>query len=170
MKRTTPAVLADASPLIALGIVGGLAWTHALFGKVTLTATVHGEVVPGSDRPGAREIAAAIRRGWLKIIQEQWAEPAFAELDEGEASTLCAAVNLRRPCLIVMDEKAGRAIARELGFAVTGTAGIILAAKRRRLIPAARPVFEQLLGKEFRLSAELIRAVLDEAGESRASV
>ena len=65
-----------------------------------------------------------------------------------------------------MDEKAGRAIARELGFAVTGTAGIILAAKRRRLIPAARPVFEQLLENDFRLSAELIRAVLAEAEEA----
>lgn len=93
-------------------------------------------------------------------------EPVFAELDEGEASTLRAAVNLRRPCLILMDEKAGRAIAQELGFAVTGTAGIILAAKRRRLIPAARPVFEQLLENDFRLSAELIRAVLTESGEA----
>lgn len=165
MKRPTPLVLADASPLIALGIVGGLAWTHALFGKISLTAAVHDEVVPGGGRPGEREIAAAIRRGWLKLVQEQWTEPVFAELDEGEASTLRAAVNLRRPCLILMDERAGRAVARELGFAVTGTAGIILAAKRRRLIPAARPVFEQLLENDFRLSADLIRAVLDEAGE-----
>jgi len=165
VKRSVPIALADASPLIALGIVGGLAWTHALFGKVLLTAAVQDEVAPGSDRPGEREIAAAIRRGWLKVIQEEWTEPAFAELDEGEASTLRAAVNLRRPCLILMDEKAGRAVARELGFAVTGTAGVILAAKRRQLIPAVRPIFEQLLENDFRLSAELIRAVLDEAGE-----
>jgi len=165
VKRSAPIVLADASPLIALGIVGGLAWTHALFGKVALTAAVQGEIAPGSNRPGEREIASAIRRGWLKVMGDEWAEPAFAELDEGEASTLRAAVNLRRPCLILMDEKAGRAVARELGFAVTGTACIILAAKRRRLIPAVRPVFEQLLENDFRLSAELIRAVLDEAGE-----
>lgn len=165
MKRSARIVLADASPLIALGIVGGLAWAHALFGKVSLTAIVHDEVAPGSERPGEREIVAAIRRSWLKVIQEEWTEPAFAELDEGEASTLRAAVNLRRPCLILMDEKAGRAVARELGFAVTGTAGIILAAKRRQLIPAARPVFEQLLENDFRLSVELVRAVLEEAGE-----
>ena len=165
MKRAASIVLADASPLIALGIVDGLAWAHALFGKVSLTATVQGEVAPGNGRPGEREIAAAIKRGWLKKIRDEWQEPASAEFDAGEASTLRAAVNLRRPCLILMDEKAGRAIARELGFAVTGTAGIILAAKRRRLIPAARPVFEQLLGNDFRLSSELIRAVLDEAGE-----
>lgn len=165
MKRSAPIVLADASPLIALGIVGGLAWTHALFGRVSLTAAVQDEVAPGSDRPGEREIAATLRRGWLKVLREEWTEPAFAELDAGEASTLRAAVNLRRPCLILMDEKAGRAVARELGFAVTGTADIILAAKRRQLIPAVRPVFEQLLENDFRLSAELIRAVLDEAGE-----
>lgn len=165
MKRAAPIVLADASPLIALGVVGGLAWAHALFGRITLTAAVQGEVAPGSDRPGEREITAAIRRGWLKMISGEWTAPVFAELDEGEASTLRAAVNLHRPCLILMDEKAGRAVARELGFAVTGTAGIILAAKRRRLIPAVRPVFEKLLENDFRLSAELIRVVLEEAGE-----
>lgn len=166
MKRAASIVLADASPLIALGIVGGLAWTHALFGRVSLTAAVLDEVAPGGERPGEREIAAAMKRGWLKVMPDEWQEPAFVELDAGEASTLRAAVNLRRPCLILMDEKAGRAIARELGFAVTGTAGIILAAKRRRLIPAARPVFERLLENDFRLSAELVRAVLDEAGET----
>ncbi len=166
MKRPASIVFADASPLIALGVVGGLAWAHTLFGKISLTAAVQGEVAPGSARPGEREIAAALRRGWLKVIREEWTEPAFAELDAGEASTLRAAVSLRRPCLILMDEKAGRAVARELGFAVTGTAGIILAAKRRRLIPAVRPVFEQLLENDFRLSAELIRAVLAEAEET----
>jgi predicted nucleic acid-binding protein len=163
--RGGPLVLADASPLIALANVEGLPWLHGLFGRVSLTAAVRGEAVPGQGRPGEREIAAAIQRGWLEVIEGDWADPGFADLDEGEAATLRAAVNLRQPCLILRDERAGRAVARELGFPVTGTAGVILAAKRRGLIPAVKPVFEQLLRKDFRLSAELIRAVLAEAGE-----
>jgi predicted nucleic acid-binding protein len=39
-------------------------------------------------------------------------------------------------------------------------------ARRRGLIPAARPGFEMLLARDFRLSAALIRAVLAESGES----
>ncbi len=163
--KPRPFVLADASPLIALANVGGLAWLHELFGKVALTVTVLGEVAPGQGRPGETEITAAIRRRWLTAVEAPWIEPAFAEIDEGEASTLRAAIHSKRPCLILMDERAGRAVARELGFAVTGTAGIILAAKQHNLIPAVRPVFEALLEKDFRLSVELIRTVLDQAGE-----
>ncbi len=159
-------VLSDASPLIALANVVGFAWLKGLFGAVSLTEEVRREIAPGKDRPGEREIDAALRSRLLRPIEGNWAEPAFAELDEGEASTLRAAIHLRRPCLIVMDEKAGRAVARDLGFAVTGTAGIVLAAKQRGLIPAAKPVFEELLRKDFRLSAELIRAVLEAAQEA----
>jgi len=68
-------------------------------------------------------------------------------------------------CLLLIDERTGRAVARELGFAVTGTVGIIVAARRRALIPAVRPVFEQLLDRDFRISAELIRAALSECRE-----
>ena len=66
-------------------------------------------------------------------------------LDEGEASLLRAALNQQKPCLVVIDETAARAVASELGFTVTGVVGIIIAAKRRGLIASAKNVFETLL-------------------------
>lgn len=164
-KRLPRIVLADASPLISLAAVGGLEWLHGLFGTVTLTTVVRDEIIPGAGRAGESEIGAAIERKRLRVIDDEWSIPQFPELDEGEASMLRAAVNLRVPCLLLIDERAGRAVARELGFAVTGTVGIIVAARRRALIPAVRPVFEQLLDRNFRISAELIRAALSECGE-----
>lgn len=164
-KRAARLVLADASPLISLAAVGGLEWLHRLFGAVTLTRIDLGEVVPGAGRVGESEIARAIEREWLRVIEDAWSSPQFPELDEGEASVLRAAVNLGAPTLLLIDECAGRALARELGFAVTGTVGIIVAARRRALIPAARPVFERLLERDFRISAGLIRAALAECGE-----
>ncbi len=164
-KRPERLVLSDASPLIALAKVGGLPWLERLLGKVCLTSVVHGEVVTGHSQPGKAEIEAAIKRGALEVIEDEWSEPQFPELDEGEASTLRAAKNIRRPILILMDERLGRAVARELGFPVTGTAGVIFAAKQRKLISAVRPVLEMLLKKDFRMAPELIEAVLKEARE-----
>lgn len=158
-------VLADASPLITLAAVGGLEWLHRLFGVVVLTNVVLAEVMPGEGRIGEGEIGRAIEERWLEVIEDKWPTPQFPELDEGEASVLRAAVNLGGSSLPLIDERAGRAVARELGFAVSGTVGVIVAAKRHSLIPAARPVFERLLARDLRISAELIRAALAECGE-----
>jgi len=164
-KPRSGIVLVDASPLIALAAVGGLEWLHRLFGTVTLTTVVRDEVIPGAGRAGEIEIADAIERKRLRVIDDEWSTPQFPELDEGEARVLRAAANLRVPCLLLIDERAGRAVARELGFPVVGTVGIIVAARRRAFIPTARTVFEQLLDRDFRISAELIRAALSECGE-----
>jgi len=65
----------------------------------------------------------------------------------------------------LIDERTGRAVARELGITHTGTVGLIVQAKKRRLVPSARRIFEQLLAKDFRVAAEMIREALAQAGE-----
>lgn len=110
-------VLSDASPLIGLAIVDGLAWLPALFNEVWIPPSVQREVLPGV---GAR----------------------------GE-----------------LDERAGRAIAAELGIRVTGTAAVIGFAKRHGLIDSAKARFECLHASDFRISADVIQTVLRGVGE-----
>jgi predicted nucleic acid-binding protein len=69
------------------------------------------------------------------------------------------------PSLILMDERAGRAVAGEYGIQVAGTAAVIGQAKQRGLIPSARAVFEELLRGDFRLSREVIQTVFAKVGE-----
>jgi predicted nucleic acid-binding protein len=159
-------VVSDASPLIGLAAAGGFELLRELFGTLTITATVRREVIAGKALPGAKEVRAAIRAGWIQVLKDPPGKPPFSTLDPGEASILAAAAKLGRPCLILIDELAGREQAKALGFAVTGTAGLLLVAKKRGLIPAVRPYFEALMKADFRLSAELVRAVLKDAGES----
>ena len=59
----------------------------------------------------------------------------------------------------IIDDLAGRPCAAFLGIPVRGTLGIVLAAKQRGHIAAARPVMEALIKSGLYLS----RAVLDEA-------
>jgi predicted nucleic acid-binding protein len=124
-----------------------------------LTAVVQDEIIPGARRAGESEIGTGIERKRLRVIDDECSTPQFPEFDEGGASMLRAAVNLRVLCPLPIDERAGTTVARELGFAVTGTVGIIVAVRRRTLIPAVRPVFEQLLDRDFRIS------VYQECGE-----
>ena len=67
---------------------------------------------------------------------------------------------------VLLDEKRARRFAKQRGIAVVGTAGVVLLAKRRRLIPAARPVLGDLLRTGFRLSDDLYRGVVERADEA----
>lgn len=159
-------VAADASPLIGLAAAGAFPLLRKLFGTVTVTAAVRDEIMAGGELPGGRELAAAIQAGWINVARTPAGTKVFPELDEGEASTLVFAMKCRGECLVFMDEPLGRAQARARGIAMTGLAGVLLAAKRARLVKSVRPFFERLARSDFRISSEIVRAVLEEAGEA----
>ncbi|MGQ0652911.1 MAG: DUF3368 domain-containing protein [Betaproteobacteria bacterium] len=159
-------VLTDASPLIGLSIVEGLGWLHTLFGEVWLPQQVQREVLTGQALRGEAEIKPALAAGWLRVWKRRVAEATLPDLGEGEAACIRIALSRDEPVLLLMDEKAGRAVAAEHGLRVAGTAAVIGMAKLRGLIPGARPVFEALHGSDFRISAEVIRTVLSRVGEA----
>lgn len=61
-------VVADASPLIGLASAGTLDLLRHLFGGVAITSTVRDEVLADGQRPGASELDAAIRNGWITVM------------------------------------------------------------------------------------------------------
>lgn len=161
-------VLSDASPLIGLAIVDGLAWLPALFHEVWIPPSVQREVLPGVGARGELEIALAIKHKSLKVWKKTIPAPSVdvADLDEGE--TDCIRIALSEGLantVILMDERAGRAIATELGIRVTGTAAVIGFAKRHGLIESAKARFERLHASDFRVSADVIQTVLRGVGE-----
>ena len=158
-------VLTDASPLIGLARVDGLAWLESLFGKVWMPPQVQAEVLSERAFAGAQAIAAAIAKGWLALAQPVPVQPELPDLDEGEAACIRLALRYGGPALLLIDERAGRAVATELGIRVAGTAAIIGMAKARALIPSARAVFARLHASDFRISAQVINTVLERVGE-----
>ncbi len=160
-------VLSDASPLIGLAIADGLPWLRDLFGQVWVPPEVRSEVITGGGFRGEAAIAAVFSAGWLR----EWTAPLPAgapmpDLDEGEAACIRIGLAQRGAALLLIDERAGRAVAIERGLQVAGTAAVIGLARQRGLIDAARPVFERLHGSDFRISAEVITTVLRRVGEA----
>ena len=157
-------VLTNFSPLIGLSIVQGLGWLQSLFGEVWMPPEVEHEVLSGAVTRGEDDIRAAASAGWLRTWTKAAPEVALPDLDEGEAACIRIALAHQsisdQDALLLMDERAGRAVAQEHGLRVAGTAAIIGMAQTRGLIPSARKIFETLLQSDFRISAEVIRTVL----------
>jgi predicted nucleic acid-binding protein len=153
-------VVIDASPLIGLAMVNGLKWLPDIFGAVFLPETVKNEVLPGKSARGEEVIAQAIDAGWIKVWPEPIAPRLDIDLDAGETDCINLGLNHDDEVLLIMDERAGRAVAKEKGLRVIGTAAIIGQAKKQGLIVSARVVFEVLHASDFRISAAVINQVL----------
>jgi predicted nucleic acid-binding protein len=91
-------------------------------------------------------------------------EPALPDLDEGEAASIRLALISGPQTLLLIDERAGRAVAA-FGIRLAGTAAVIGLARQRRLIESARAVFAELHANDFRIAPAVIQAVLERCGE-----
>lgn len=85
-------------------------------------------------------------------------------VDAGEASAIALA--LERPgCTLILDDYKARKTAEKLAVQLTGTFGVLLRAKRQGLVPAVKPLLDQIKQTNFRFSTGLEMAVLAQAGE-----
>jgi predicted nucleic acid-binding protein len=114
-------VIADSSLLIGLARAGAFERLRERFGNLTITRLVKDEVMAGADLPGARELTAAMRAGWIRVAPTPLATWQYPELDDGEASTLALALE-HNGALVLMDDAAGRERATALGLRVLGLA------------------------------------------------
>ena len=81
-------VIIDASPLIGLALVDGLAWLPQLFSGVFLPESVKQEVLPGKAARGEQAIAHAIAAGWIGVWTEPIAAQLEIDLDAGETDCI----------------------------------------------------------------------------------
>ena len=139
---------------------------HGLFGQVLVTEEVRDEALPAADYPGKTLIARAFDAGWLVCpgpFETSW-QPTNPGLDAGERSAIAAAVQMPG-CLLIVDDRAGRAEAKSHRVAIIGTAAVIGLAKLQGLIPAARPVLERLQPAGYFIHSQIIEMVLQDIGE-----
>jgi predicted nucleic acid-binding protein len=87
------------------------------------------------------------------------------ELHLGEAEAIALALEAK-PDRLLIDERDGRLMARQLDLSVTGVLGVLLRAKKLKQIKAIKPEIDALRKKaHFFISGELETVVLKKARE-----
>jgi predicted nucleic acid-binding protein len=161
-------VVVNATPLIALALVGQLSLLREMFDAVIVPRAVYEEVViDGYGQPGAAELTQA---SWVQVVSPARAvtlEPMLLGLDSGELSVLLLAQEIR-PDWVIIDERLARRIAQAMGLPVKGTLGILLAAVWAGLLTrqTALDALEQLLSAGIRISPRWQHWFRSEVGEA----
>lgn len=162
-------IVSDASPLIIIARSGLIPVLNAMAEEVIIPKTVHAECTVNPTLPGAQAVDLAVKAGQIQVhpdSEEADDDPraALSGLDAGERSAIRLALTLQ--CPVLMDERIGRQMAADKGLTVIGSAGLLLGAKQRGLVPAIAPILDQWQQAGYFLSAQLISSVLKRAGEA----
>lgn len=148
----------NSSPLIFLSRGGHLNLLRSVASHILVPNAVISELMA---RGGSDVTVESINRA--EWIRQMHAIPISANIQSwglgmGESSVIELARS-EPESVAVIDDLAGRHCAAALDIPVVGTLGVVLSAKRKGVLNAARPVLEDLLRGGMYLS----RSILDEA-------
>lgn len=138
-------IVSDTSCLILLNKIGRILLLESLYRSITVTTTVATEF--GKELPHFITIENPKDKTYQRLLERT--------LDSGEASTTALALE-KKNCLLIIDETKGRKEANQLKLAFTGTVGILIIAKEKKLINSITEVFNQIGRTDFRISEALI--------------
>lgn len=158
-------VVSDTSPISNLAMIGQLELLQRLYAQIVIPEAVYQELLnAGQTDPAALAVQSV---NWIDVRpvnDSPLLQQLKLRLDIGEAEAIALAVEIEAIRLIV-DERRGRQIASQLGLAVVGLLGVLLAAKRQGLISHVKPHLEALIAKGFWLRQEMYLEVLRLANE-----
>jgi|SRR5215471_10538680 len=130
-------VVADTGPLNYLVLIDAIELLPKLFEKIFTPEAVRAELLD-QDAPAVVRAWAAQPPGWLDVrtISSPIDDPAWRTLDIGEREALALARTLGAE-LLLMDDRATVAVARQLGLTAMGTLGVLDLDARRGLVDLA---------------------------------
>lgn len=161
-------VVADAGPLIALAKIDRLGVLADLFNEVWLPEPVKREILAKAG-PETTRIDAALGR-FLRVVPSPPdlaapLAPMARNLGAGECGVIAVACRLPPPVMVLMDDAAGRSVARRAGLPVLGLAGLLILGRQRGVIDAAVPLLLAARESGYWLNDDLIATVRRLAGE-----
>ena len=151
--------------LIGLAKIGRLNLLKKLYKNIYIPWGVYEEVVVrGGKRPGVEEIDQAEWIRKIKVKDRTAVNLLVSEFGQGESEVLVLGKEIKADWLILDDARA-RTAAISAGYRVIGLAGILLLAKQRNLIEDIKPLFDELVDKNFRLSDKTMKTISQKAEE-----
>ncbi len=162
-------VVSNTSPVSNLAVIGRLDLFRSQFGSIRIPEAVWAELSRLEHSGGRRAIEQACAEGWIRIHRLEnsaLSDVLSSSLDAGESEAIALAAESQAD-LLIMDETAGRAMARNLGITITGTLGLLLKEKNKGGIVSLGEEMNRLVNEAgFFLSARIMQIFLAAAGES----
>jgi predicted nucleic acid-binding protein len=158
-----PEIVCNTTPLQYLHQAGLLYILPTLYGRILVPMAVTDEIAVGMKAGVNLPDLAALP--WIKIREvpgSSWPMP--RDIHRGEAEVIALAGSLEDP-LLILDDLAARRHAKLLGLRITGTLGVLLKAKKSKILESVSPALDRIENAGFRLAANTRRDFLEMAGE-----
>lgn len=150
-------MISNSTPLICLAKIGQLRLLKTLFGGVTVTDAVKGEVLV-EGKPGYSLVADAFSEGWIRVSNPK--QLVELGLGKGENSALSLAKENNDTLLI--DDAAAITAARALGVDFLRTTTVIFTAVKKKMInkKQAAVLIRQLVKAGYYISPRFLAEIL----------
>jgi predicted nucleic acid-binding protein len=152
-------IIADTGPINYLVLIDAIDLLPKLFDQVIVPQAVFVELTD-PDTPAIVRSWMTRAPAWFSVrsIPGGTVDPATAGLDAGEQAAIAIAMMIH-DALLLMDERAGVAVARAKGLAATGTLGILDLAARHGMIDL-NVAFDRLKATSFHYRQGLLDSLL----------
>lgn len=147
-------VVSDTSPLNYLVLVGCDHVLPALFDGILVPQTVFNELDSPHAPPAVRQWVTRWP-SWAEVRPPAALPAEVTSLDGGEAAAIALALATEAD-LVLLDERKGRRVARDLNLRVAGTLGVIESAAARGLLRLP-DALDALAKTSFRISPKLLQ-------------
>ncbi|MGH8064491.1 MAG: DUF3368 domain-containing protein [Candidatus Entotheonellia bacterium] len=153
-------IVCDSGPFIHLATINNFFLLQRYFQSIATIQEVYDEVVTqGSNLPGSQELAAACEMGFVRLIEignHQWVaelrQSAPPKVSDVDVKVFALAIQQQLPLL--SDDEPLREFAKTQGRTVSGSIGVLIQARLDGVIPALKPLLDQLIAAGFHLNPQ----------------
>jgi hypothetical protein len=154
-------VISDTTAISNLIQIGALNLLKDIYNEIIIPTAVYNEllVLDSNELPVRKQL----NQDWFKIetvIKDSTFLSLSVELDIGEVEAITLAIQKKADYLLI-DEKEGRKIAVEKELKIIGTLGILIEAKRQKLIESVKTKMDDLMNIGFWINPKLYNRVIE---------
>lgn len=160
-------VVSDTTAITHLAKIDALNLLQKLYIEILIPEAVSSELVQVKrTQPGALQV---LNSNWIKVVKiknQKVVHKLMRHLDLGESEAIALSIELQSDVLII-DEIAGRTVAKKLGRNIIGMVEVLIEAKKKRHIQSVKPYLDKLHNTGIRMSEELYQLALKISGETQ---
>ncbi len=155
-------VVSNSSPIISLSSVGRIDLFEKLFSEIQIPTHVYSEI-KAKNKYGFIEVDST----FIKVTEIKNKNSSLileTEIDLGEAEAIELSLEIKSD-LLILDDRLGLKIAKNLNIESMGTLGILLLAKEKGFIKSSKDLLDEMISKGRWYSPKVRNYFLSQIGE-----